>query len=378
MTYAATPGGMYFPYFLPANFNTGTATALNAAGEMVAMIGNVYIEGRVSSKTIDTSGSSAIQFRTAGVTLSNGTTALSVGIQDVSAVLGQPGQPDGTFDVSTVITNAAAPTANAWNTFAMTGGTKTLTHGQLIAVVWDMTARGGADSVSITPGANGTSPGLSYYVTNIDGAGWTIGTALANCVITFSDGTLGYLDFAMPISAALNEQFRDIDNPDERALVFQVPWNCKVDALWANVGGQSSTASFNLTLYSDPLGTPASMVSSAVNVQQLGASVSTAKVTVFNLSTEQVLARNTNYAVAIRATGATSTRIVGATLGDSSHRTFYPGGTTLTKGTRDGGSGAFAQTSTILYQFGVRISQFDDGTGSGSAGVMYNPNLEGT
>lgn len=381
MTYAATPQGLYFPYLTNINFGTGSLVALNAAGEMCAMIGKVYIEDRVSSKTIDTTGSSAIQFRTGGVTFNNGSTSLSIGIQDLSTD-GPAGQPDGTFDVSTIATSAAPPSANAWNSFAMTGGTKTINHGQLIAVVWDMTGRGGADSVQIAPGTNNKISGLSYFTTNIDGAGWlTSLTSPANCVITFSDGTLGYLDYAMPISTSLTEQYLSTTDPDERALIFQVPWNCKIDAVWANVGGQSSTAAFNWTLYSDPLGTPTSMVSSAVVVGQLGASVSSQRVTVFNLSTEQILTRNTDYAVAIMATGGTSTRILGATLGDAGHRTFFPGGTTLRKATRSDGTGAFgSQVSTSLYQFGVRISQLDDGDGtaSGSAGVMYNPSLTGT
>ena len=375
---------MYFPYFQPANFSVGTSVALNAAGEKVAMIGRLYIEGRAASKTIDTTGSSAIQFRTAGVTFSNAGSTLDIGIQDVVVGTGPLGRPDGTFDVLTTLTGGGgSPTANAWQTIAMTSGTKTMAHGDLIAVVWDMTARGGADAVNITPGSASPLMGFPFFTTNIDGAGWLTSNnpALPNCVITFSDGTLGYLDFAMPISVQAVETFRDADNPDERGLAFQVPWSCKIDALWATVGGTNVSSACNLTLYSDPFGTPTYVVSTAILIEQLGVAAASQRPAVFNISTEQTLLRNTDYAIAIRATGTTSTRILSATLGAAAHRTFFPGGTTLVKYTRDGGSGAFGTAvSTTIYQMGVRISQFDDGTGSGSgsAGVMYNPNLSGT
>ena len=244
MAFVAISGGLLFPRMdiLPDGVAGGI---IDAATEKFAMIGRLYIDGRPGgTKTLSTGN---IQFRTGAVTFSNGSTAVDVGIQDVATGAGPIAQPDGTFDVKRTCTGGGGLiTANAWQTVTMNSGTKWMAHNDLIAVVFDMTARGGADTVNIscanTP-YQGTMTGGQVPVTNaFVASAWQTTNAqaasrLPNVVISFDDGTLGWIDFTIPVSVANNpETFQDSTNPDERGLIFQIPWGCYIDGLWMRVG----------------------------------------------------------------------------------------------------------------------------------------------
>jgi hypothetical protein len=205
--------------------------------------------------------------------------------------------------------------------------------------------------------------------------------AAPNVLITFDDGTLGFIDGnGPPITSSSNEAWSDSTNPDERGLIFQVPWDCKIDGFWM-VGAPSAgaTGDFTLALYSSPTGTPAAMASVAVLAEQMGTAVAD-RPAFFVLPSEVSLSRNTDYILAMRATGAGNCRLRTSVLGNTAYRVFLPGGTTLAKGTRDNGSGAFTAESpaVTMYIMGVRISSLDDGTGSGGGGgLLAHPGMRG-
>lgn len=375
MTLAAVPMGMRFPR-LPADVyvTAGTGGTLDAATEKVAMVGRVHISGRpTAAKTISAAGGGSIAFRTAAVTFADGATSVDVGIQDVDTVNGPRGRGDDVFDVkATLVGGGGGIAANSWNVVVMTSGSKAIAHGDLVAITFDMATRGGTDSVVITVGpsvAQGSSTNaVMPFCSVFNGGVWQSASfdGVPNCVITFDDGTIGTIDATVPISATAAEAFQDTTNPDERGLIFQVPWDCKIDALFAAGGINSSAADFTLSLYSDPTGTPALLASVAVLAEQLGGTFID-RAMEWALASEVSLSKNTDYCVAMRATGSASSRLHAFTLGDAAYRALLPGGTTLKKATRDGGSGAFAAESPAItmYQVGVRISQLDDGTGPG-------------
>ena len=378
MTLVSIPTGLIYPLAFDAGGTnakaTGNGTAMDAATDKTAMIGRVYINGRPgSAKTISAAGGGSISFRTGTVTFANAGTTLDLGIQDVDAANGNIARPDGTFDVKRTLTGGADTiSSNTWTTFAMTGGTgsKSIAHGDLIAVVWDMTARGGSDSVALTVGSQvaGTFP-----VTNeFQSSAWrTTSVGEPNVLITFDDGTLGIIDGAIPFSQALQvEAYTDSNNPDERGIIFQVPWDCKIDGLWANVGISGAPADFTLALYSTPFGTPAAISGASFTVlaEQLSAA-SAQSFTPFSLASEIALTRNTDYALAIKADSTGQVRLNSYIFGDTAHRAFLPY-PSVAKVTRNNGSGAFTAESPALtmYQMGVRISALQDTSGGGGGG----------
>lgn len=377
MTLTTIPTGLLYPLTLDIGSGLAAkqltnAAALNAATEKLAMIGRVYINGRPgSAKTISAAGGGSISFRTSTVTFANAGTTIDLGIQDVDAANGVIARPDGTFDVSRTLTGGTDTiSSNTWTTFAMTGGagSKSITHGDLIAVVWDMTAFGGADSVVI-----GIGSGAQFPVTNeFAAAAWRTSSAGGpNVVITFDDGTLGIIDGALPFTTALQvETYSDSTNPDERGIFFQVPWDCKIDGFFAQCGISGATSDFTIALYSDPSGTPAVVSGASLTIlaEQLGQATSQNSI-MFTLPTEVTLTRNTDYVLAIKGDGAGNVRLNSWVFGDTAHRAFLPYAS-IAKVTRNGGSGAFTAESpaVTMYQMGVRISALQDTSGGGGGG----------
>jgi hypothetical protein len=348
-----------------------TIATLNAATDKLAFIGYAYIDGRAASKTISAAGGGSISFRTGTVTFANGSTSVTVGIQDVDATNGPPVQPDGSFDVASaaLVGGGGGITTAAWNTITMTGGSgsKTIAQGDLIAVVIDMTARGGADSVVINSGI----PTAYQLPACVEFAGaWTDRASAPNCLITFDDGTLGIIDSGMPFTNISTELYADSDNPDERGMIFQVPFECKVDGLMVRALRASGTTSdATLTLYETPTGTPASLAAVTVLADQLAGS--SAGFITANLASEITLAANTDYCLAFRATGAGQIGPAICTFANEAYRTFLPGGTTLAKATRNNGSGAFTPQSpaVTMYHMAVRISAVEASAGGGAGGA---------
>jgi hypothetical protein len=386
MTYASVSGGLFYPN--PLFSVTAVAGAvIDAATEKFAMIGRLYIDGRPGgTKTLSTG---TIQYRTGAATFASGSTTVDIGIQDVATGTGPIAQPDGTFDVLTTLTGGGGGiTANAWQTVTMTSGTKSMAHGDLIAVVFDMTARGGADTVTIAAsntlsmGSTGHIPTCNAYISSAWQTTNTAGASrIPNVIIVFDDGTLGWFDCAYPASTQANESYQDSTNPDERGMIFQVPWNCKVDELWAQVGATDASSDFTFKLYSDPTGTPTLVASIVVAAENTGTPSASVTGLLFGcLASEVTLTRNTDYIVTVLATGTSNLRLAQNTLGNTAHRAAaLIGGTTLAKATRNNSTGAFTAESPAItmYNMGVRISSLDDGAGGGSSGLQYRPNMSG-
>ena len=388
MTYAATPVGFLFPLLSGPVCGSGgvqltSSQTVDAAGEKIAFIGRVNIVGKpAGTKTLSAAGGGSVGTRFNGVTLANAGTTFTVGIQGVATGAGPLPQPDGTFTVQRdYIGGGSIPSANSWNVMALsTSGSAAIAHGDLIAVVFDMSSRAGVDSVAIPPGiANSANLMLPVMTTNLGGAGWltTGGAGLPNVVITFDDGTLATMCWTSPIDVNTTETWADATNPDERLAQFQVPWDCKVDGLWFYGGVAGATSDFTISLYTDLAGTPTvpSGASVAVLAEQVG-SPGYDRFNYFPIS-EQAIVANTNYGVAIKATGAGNVRLTALGLGDAAHRALLQGGTALQKMTRDGGTGAFGSASTTtIYQMGVVISKLVTAE-AGAGGLLTHPGMAG-
>ncbi len=375
MTQVSLQGGLLFPGTHIAGFSQAVGVAvhtLDAATEKSAHMGHIYINGRGTGKVLSAAGGGSIAFRLGGSTWADNTSKLSIGLQDVASGAGPPMQPDGSFDVFRELTGGdGLITQSSWNTVSMTGGSgsKTLSHGDLVAVVFDMTARGNVDSVTVAT-STASFMGRGTAINFVGGVWVTTADEGPNVVITFDDGTLGIIDSTTIANsvAGAQESWDDADTPDERGLRFQVPWDCKIDAFYACMDTNAdATADFTVKLYTDPTGTPGLVTSVSVLSEQMS-SFATSLTCIFTLPAEVSLTKNTNYGLTILALGSSNdVELTIHTLGNEAYRALWPGGTTVGKITRSDSTGAFAAESPalIMYSLGVRISSFDDGTGSG-------------
>ena len=367
MTLVAIERGLYFPPFeTPMGTSVGT---LDLTGEKYAMMGHVYFNDRPTDAKAFNTGSILYRTATCVWAAAAGGTTMDVGIQGV-ATTGPMARPNGSYSVKRTLASPVGVTSAAWNTAVMNTGALSLTHGDLIAVVWDMTLRGGSDSVQVTAQ-------IPPYVANLQaqfpttnaffGGNWqssgVVGNAQRwpNVILVTDDGTLGTIAPTCPLNTVLTDQYSASINPDERGMVFQVPFNCTIDGLWAFMGiADAGQSDFNIKLYSNPtLSTPTQLVSvphTAERMSGLGAeSIVHKPIAPLNL------AKNTDYLVSLEATGTSSIRQAGLTVADASHRVFYPGGATLRKGSRQNATGAFIMESppVTLYRMGVMISHID-------------------
>ncbi len=371
------PGGLYWPFgrYLCGQ---GTSTSvLDAAGERLAFYGHLYLQGRASGvKTLDTSSLCRIQFRLSANTWATSGSVLRVGLQSVNAAAGPPMQPDGTWLVRRDITQGADSLVNSFaNSFVPDSGTVSLSHGDEICFVFDMTGRAGADSLSLTV-ISGSTPGYGLTgvfkpmaSTNVSGS-WA-GVSLPFIILTFSDGTVGFVDgYPSPASAA-SLSWSDATNPDERGTVFQVPFDTKVDALWAAWRTLDANSDGTLTLYSDPFGSPTVLATRSL-VSEVGAATNSQGMGTLMLTSPISLSANTDYCVALRATGSSTLRNEHLVLQDAIFREQFPAGTTLQGVTRNNGSGAFGSASTTQFtSLGVRIYEVPSG-GSGASGFSVS------
>jgi len=378
MTLTAVAGqGLWFPAFLSpfSDLITGgnstgyfqgfgiVTAVIDLTGEKFAMIGRVFIDGRpTSAKTLSSAGGKIKWYQGARTFATAGST-VRVSVQDVATGTGPPFRPDETEDVSgDLVQGTDTINANTWNTKALSSGSKSIAHGDLIAVVFDFTTRNGADSLTFTGPYDTTQwRGPPGCVSKVGGSWNTNPDAFdPQVVIEFDDGTLAFFDGAFPTSAATAaHQLTNSTNPDEVGLIFQVPWEVKIDALMPGAQPGTAAADFDVKLYSDPLGTPSVMVTRSMLGEQGNASQFNRQQPI-TLATEITLAANTDYCLSIKANSTGIVYMSYFDVPDANFRKYHSGGTTLQQGTRNNDSGAFSATTTRIVTACVRISQFHD------------------
>ena len=369
--------GLWWPWSHAAVCGSPAGPTLDATGEYCAVIGRISIAGKATSKTLDTTGSSSIRFFVAsGPVFDNASSVFTVGFQGVDKTTGFPVRPNGTWSARSVITTAANTTPTLTTTSATghvaipTAGTITLSHGDEVALVFEMTTRAGTDSVIM----NGTWFAAKQYpavVANTTGSVAGVSSSVASAVVTFSDGTVGSISGFLP-GAAAALTWSDATNPDEQGLIFQVPFACKIDAIAFPMRLVDATSDMQFDITSTPLGTPASIISGPIAVTAENLSIAVIEHMVqHEFASEITLAANTDYCVSVKATGAGNIRWSQLTIGAAGDRVFCgPGGTTMFGATRNAGTGAFSTSTTVLNPLSVRISEITTGGGAIGGGNL--------
>lgn len=375
MTMVSLLKGMAYPQ-IPINGGTfGTIGTIDAATEKVAMLGRIMIAGRATGKVLSAAGGGSILWRAGATTFANGSTTVQIGLQDVDLTTGNPVRPDGTFDVSRVLTGGVDTiSASALNTHAMTGGSgsKTINHGDWVALVIDMTARAGADSV-IVQGIQFGGSNLPACLTNLAGVWAGVSSMNPQMGIIFDDGTFGMIDTTIPPLTSLSlETWNNSSNPDERGNLITFPWDVKVDAIEGYFAPNHLGADAELQIYSDPFGTPTSVLPGGtpitLNAEMLRAIGS--QILSWQMASEISLSKNTPYVLAIKVNGGTDNFQIANTMTfpHVGWKEFLYGAYDASKCTRNAGSGVFTESDTLLYQLSLRVSGHDDGTGAGGGG----------
>ncbi|MDO8707017.1 MAG: hypothetical protein Q7J84_18980 [Sulfuricaulis sp.] len=361
-----------FPFFF------ASSVSLDATGEYAASVGRIRIAGKATNKTLDTTGSSSIRFNVAAAPVfDNAGSVYTVGFRGIDKTTGFPVRPDAawaTAGYARAVITTAAPTTPTLTTTSATGhvivptaGTITLSHGDEVCFVQEMTTKAGTDAVSpVGCAMTGTSFNYPGYVSNISGA--PVGQALPPLAIeiTFSDGTIGTLEGALPGQNS-NLTWTDATNPDEQGLIFQVPWACTIDAIAFPMRLVDATSDLQFDLTSAPTTGPVSMISGPIALTAENMSLAANESFVFyTLASDVSLAANTDYCVSVKATGAGNIRWAQLNLGSAAARAFVgPAGTTIGGTTRNTGSGNYgAANTTLLNPCAVRISDIS-GFGGG-------------
>lgn len=332
---------------------------LDAVGEYVDFIGQVYWDGAPGSAKTISNTAGKISLRFGAVTFSNPSTNIRIGIQDLDTTTSAPGRGDGIYDVqSDLVGGTDTITANTGRQTAVETGTKNITHGQLIAIRVEMTARGGTDSVAVS--AYDTNAGQSYPAVTFNSGSPTTSGTLPIALLESDDGTIGWIQGTRFID---NITLRTFDSgtagADEYASLFQSPYQWHVIGICFR--GRFAVASGIATaiLYSDPLGSPVAERQRAIDTDQVGgnSSASNALQEIF-FTTSYVLTPNTKIALALQpqsTTGDVAVYELGLGTTINGRSTPFGGGEfdfQWSKGTRLDGSGAFTESTNDIMLIG--------------------------
>ena len=346
---------------------------LDADEEEVQFIGRVHIDGG-GSKTFGTSGSKVDWLPGASITFASGST-LTVGVKKASSISSSAGPAAratigaAAFDVyKALVGGTDTITSTTWRSDAMASGTPyTVADGDMIAICFHLDTTSGTPSVKVRSASNnGAFAGpTSTLVTS--GPTYTSQAFDINVLLTFDDGTLGWIKGGTVIRSVFDAASSNIGNGNINGNVFQVPFSCKVDAIAALV---SATGDFDMQLYSTPLGTPSLIEGISIDANQV--STSSARLYYGQLTTPRTLTINTDYAVGIKQTTATGVTVHQYDVNSAAH--FKPNGM---------GAECYAAISTAgatfsaqnsgkrRYLIWAHVCALDDGAGGG--GLAANP-----
>lgn len=335
-----------------------------ATNDAVIFAGKLWWEDG-GSHTIDTTGSSSIQWRSGPSTFANAGTTVKVGIGAVDATTGPPVRAVNvtnviTFDVAAVFTGGGGGiTTAAWQTSVPTTGTKTIANGDLIAISFQMTAKAGADSVGLSCENNLAIPNLPA-VTQFSTSSYAATNGLPNVVVVSSGGVRGYIFGGFVATVAQTFQtWNNASGSKEYGNILRFPIPTRAYEI---VTENSISGNCDFVLYGTPLGTPSALATvSALAVQTANQSLSSH--TSFVFASPVDLAANTDYAVIANPSSATSVQMLYKTFADANHENSEWLGTDCYAVSRNTGAFAAQNSNKDRFAIGLLVGAFDAGGG---------------
>lgn len=363
------------PLFITTHAPTLGSSTMNATGESRAAVGRVRIAAGSGSKTISAAGGGAIIWNArASITFADPGTTVRIGVQDPAST----GLEDTGWDVYADLVGGTDTITAGFMTTPMESGSKTIAHGDTVAVVLEMTSRVNPDSVNV--GTIQPEPlnkaGAFPYGTVDTG---TLGKAatLAMVFLKFDDGTYGWIDLTYPFCSADGTtggsftSFNSGSTPDEYGALFSLPFRCKLAGFGIWLRNVAAAADFEFLLYETPSGTPTAVAGTPLfgDSDRVLADLSTA---MFNgsLATPYVLEPNTEYAIAVRPTTGTSIDVgyYNLTSGYDFMKQALPF-SAIKRVSRTDQTGAFSEVQAYHVPIiSLYLSHLDNGLGVAEAG----------
>lgn len=353
----------------------GAASTMDLAAEKFAMLGRICLAGRSGTKTLSAAGGGSIVWLPVGVTFANATTSLDVGLQGITA---NSNDPDGVYTVKATLTSSSGtPVSATLCASAMGTGSKTVTHNEAVALVWDMTARGGADSVVVAfATASATAIGNSFCQNDLAVGSWSPVAGNPNALIIFDDGTLGWF-YNHPLRQTTTQLNTSTYNSgtasfDEYGFSAPIISPTTIEAVTMPVQTAGGTSDWELCIYSDISGTPTLVqTATAVDADFLGNPASPEGLIHVSLDTPVNLATGT-YGFSARPTTANNISFFSSTYGSNAQLGMFALGTGCHRIKRLNNTGAFTLENTIAVGAILWASKVpNDAGGGGSTGGKF-------
>lgn len=344
--------------------------AIAAAGRSISIVGNICLEGGSGSKTISSAGGQIFIGKVASRTFSNVGTTLRVGLQNVGAT----GIETGTFDVYTDLIPPATLGTNSMWQYIMSAGTKTVTHGDLVAVSLELITRAGSDTITF---AGNTSQVYSKPYSTVDTSGTpTKGsstTMLAICIV-FDDGSIGWIEGA---PFGIVQGFTPVDIAgtganEEAGIEFQTPFAFTLSRVMYDVSSvNTSFGTFSVDIYEDPRGVATLLSSTTVVAANMYTSDGISNL---KLSTSVPITANTKYGIVLRNLDtANAFLLIRSEFGHQGGIRAHILGSKITAIDRTAHSGSFVLTdSTGLPAIGFYVDGMADPASGGGDPVSDN------
>jgi len=343
---------------LRTNASLANLSVIDAVNEASIFVGYVATSDG-ASHTIDTTGSSKLEWNSGALTFANAGTTVKVGLATVDLAAGPPARATNaanviTFSVSkTLVGGGGGITANANQSHVPDAGTLTVANGDFIAFAVQMTARGGTDSV-VLRGVTG-SPQHGAVVTQYAGGTYSLSGVQPNCFITFSDGATGYFYGSEIALTTATTTFNSGSATKEYGQLYNFPFPLKIIGAY---GWVNPTNNFDVVLYSDPLGTPVAEKTVSVDANTVASAAARLIVTIF--PTAYTYTANTNIVLAYKP-GASNIAVYAKTIAAAAHRIADVHGTSGYGVSR--ATGAFSDIGSSLthYYTGLLVSAVEAG-----------------
>jgi hypothetical protein len=248
-------------------------------------------------------------------------------------------------------------TSAAWQTHVPDAGTLAIANGDMVAFSVQMTARGGADSVTVSNASLSGSGWNSPFVTSFLGGVYAAENVNPNAIIVASDGTIGWFFGTMPLTSVGTKTANSggAGATKEYGQLFRLPFPCNVYGIYANI---DPDANLDFVLYSDPLGTP--VPEKTVSMDANAVRIASQRMSAMLFATPYTLAAETPIVAAYKP-GASNITIHFRTLASATHRVVDAWGTDGYGVNRD--AAAFADDNSSLNHFfiGLLVGGFEHG-----------------
>lgn len=331
----------------------------DAANEACHMYGQIVTDDG-ASHTIDTTGSSSLQWRAGPVTFANAGTTFKVGLAAMDTATGPAGRATNVADVITFSVSKSMAgggggvTANAWQTHVPDAGTLTVANGNFIAFCTQMTALGGVDLINTSVHTTGSAPGRPA-TTSFTGGSYASAGGAPNCIISFSDGHLGWFAGAPVFSTVTAQTWNSGSGTKEYGNYLQFPFPLKIYGIYSifALGGDC-----DFIVYSDPLGTP--VAEKTVSADANATAAATVRYHYHFFSSPYQTTPNQPLAV-IAKPGATNVTMTYRTMNASAHQVADHCGTNGYAVNRASGAFAAQNSNKDRFPIGLLVGAFSDG-----------------